>query len=317
MSGRIRTIKPELLEDAVSAGLSDMAFRIFVSSLVLADDYGRMRAEPGWLMGQIYWARTVQVEYFIAALGELGRLMHFYEVNGQRYAAVRNWSKHQKVSHPGKPRIPEPPETLARPTGPPPPLERPSGESPETLVPDLRPTTYDHGPPTGDLPRAGACAHTREEQDPGPSPDIPSRFEIGTAGAFEAAAVYESAIAEATGKPYALLRAPYVARDVCLTLNGHAPPGSPRDALAWLAATVAEWVASVDAQFTAGWKPAKLLDWLNAGRPDKRQTEPPKSRVHDTPPAPYHAKAIARVDPSSSRDEATAGAAALLGALGS
>ena len=44
MSGRIRTIKPELLDDAVTAGLSDMAFRLFVSSIVLADDYGRLRA---------------------------------------------------------------------------------------------------------------------------------------------------------------------------------------------------------------------------------------------------------------------------------
>jgi hypothetical protein len=140
MSGRIRTIKPELLDDAVTAGLSDMAFRLFVSSLVLADDYGRLRAEPAWLMGQIYWTRTIQVEEFLSALKELIPLMLFYEVNGQRYAEIRNWAKHQKVSHPGKPRVPTPPEILPR----------SSGESRETLVPDLRspiPIT-DQGSPT-------------------------------------------------------------------------------------------------------------------------------------------------------------------------
>jgi hypothetical protein len=153
MSGRIRSIKPELLDDAVTAGLSDMAFRVFIATIVLADDYGRLRAEPGWLMGQIFWARTVHVDAFLEAMKELGPLVRFYVVNGQRYAEIRNWSKHQKVSHPGKPRVP-PPEILAKPSGEPhendtapassrqrvettdPPKS--SGESPETLVPDLR-----------------------------------------------------------------------------------------------------------------------------------------------------------------------------------
>lgn len=146
MSGRIRSIKPELLDDAVTAGLSDMAFRVFIAAIVLADDYGRLRAEPGWLLGQVYWARGARVEDFERALRELDSLIRFYEVKGQRYAEIRNWSRHQKVSHPGKPRVPAPSEN-------PPRL---SGESPETLVPDLRspipiPIT-DHRPsesPTG------------------------------------------------------------------------------------------------------------------------------------------------------------------------
>lgn len=145
MSGRIRSIKPELLDDAVTANLSDMAFRLFIATIVLADDYGRLRAEPGWLMGQIFWARTVQVETFLAALGELEPLIRFYTVNGQRYAEIRNWAKHQKVSHPGKPRVPAPPEALPR----------PSGESPETLVPDLRSPIPISDPERE--PRAHAC----------------------------------------------------------------------------------------------------------------------------------------------------------------
>ncbi len=250
MSGRIRTIKPELLEDAVTAGLSDMAFRIFVSTISLADDYGRLRAEPSWLLGQIYWARSVVVADFVAALGELDKLIQFYEVNGQRYAWIRNWAKHQKVSHPAKPRIPLPPENLPKPSG-------GSPENPETLRPDLRPPTSDHGPPTTDPDRVGGG----EPED--------RKFEVGTAGAVEARACYVDAMSAATSRRYALPRSQNNDRDLCDLLNAHGPP-SKRVALAWLVKVAAEWVNAADATYTCGWSPSKLLAWLNAGRPDKR-----------------------------------------------
>lgn len=140
MSGRIRSIKPELIEDAVTAGLTDVAFRLFIGCILLADDYGNLRFEAAWLKGQVYWARDVDPKAFADALEELGeKLVDAYVVKGQRYAAIRNWAKHQKVSHPGKPRVPGPP--------------RPSGESPETLRPDLRSPISDPDP-EGDLPRA-------------------------------------------------------------------------------------------------------------------------------------------------------------------
>ena len=40
MSGRIRTIKPELLEDAITAGLSDSAFRVFVGMILFVLFWG-------------------------------------------------------------------------------------------------------------------------------------------------------------------------------------------------------------------------------------------------------------------------------------
>ncbi len=245
MAGRIRTIKPELLEDAVTAGLSDMALRIFIASILLADDYGRLRAEPGWLMGQIYWARTVQVEEFIAALGELAPLMNFYAINGQRYAVIRNWSKHQKVSHPGKPRIPEPPEGLPK----------PSGESRETLVPDLRPTTNDQRPRPTTPTEAGA--------------EGSGLVAVGTAGAAEARAAFQESVAQATGKRFALARAPFHDRDLVVAMNTHGPPESVLTKIAWLRETVAAWVLATDPKYAGGWAPTKLLDWLNADRPDR------------------------------------------------
>jgi hypothetical protein len=231
MSGRIRTIKPELLDDAVTAGLSDMAFRIFISTIVLADDYGRLRAEPGWLLAQIYWARGLRVEDFSEALKELEPLIQFFEVKGQRYAEIRNWSKHQKVSHPGKPRIPAPPESLPR----------SSGESPETLVPDLRPR-----PPT---------------------PTEERTVDSGTALAVETVATYEAAVSEATGKPYALRRQDR--EDLFTAANAHAPPKRPpAETLGWIRKAVAEWISQHAGreQFTGGWSPKFFLAWLNSGR---------------------------------------------------
>jgi len=127
MSGRIRSVKPEILEDAVTAGISDTAFRIFIAAIVLADDYGNFRAEPHFIRGQVYWKLDPGRD-MSAALAELDPIIAFYEVKGQTYGSIRNWSKHQRVSHPGKPRVPGPQEGLPK----------PSGRPPETLVPDLR-----------------------------------------------------------------------------------------------------------------------------------------------------------------------------------
>lgn len=163
MSGRIRTIKPELLEDAVTAGLSDMAFRLFISCILLADDHGRLRFEPAFIRGTVYWARDVDAEAFTLALAELEPLVMAYVVKGQRYGAIRNWKKHQRVDKPGKPRLPEPPpETLAN----------VSRDSREDLAPDLRSPISDPDP-EGDLPRA----RTREVADAPPEepeePEVP------------------------------------------------------------------------------------------------------------------------------------------------
>ncbi len=143
MSGRIRTIKPELLEDAVTAGLSDSAFRVFIGMILLADDYGNVRAEPKYLEGQIYWSAIPETSVRLSR-DSLETLITIYTVRGQTYAHINGWSKHQRVQHPGKPRVPgiedrddgDIPESLVR----------VSGEPHESLAPDLRPPTSDHDP---------------------------------------------------------------------------------------------------------------------------------------------------------------------------
>lgn len=112
MSGRIRSIKPEILEDEKVATLSDAEFRAFVGLIVLADDYGNFRADPNYLSGAIFWgcrrptaSSSKEMSEISAALEEAD-LVTFYEARGQRYGHLNGWSKHQKVDHPGRPRVP-------------------------------------------------------------------------------------------------------------------------------------------------------------------------------------------------------------------
>lgn len=129
---RIRTIKPELLEDERTATLSHLEWRLFVSCLLLADDYGNFRAVASRVRGAALWAHAdVDVSVPLARLGAVG-LLRFYVVDGQRYAHVKGWDKHQRVDHKGKPACPPPPDE--GPAGHP---REDSRDPRETLAPDL------------------------------------------------------------------------------------------------------------------------------------------------------------------------------------
>jgi len=105
---RIRTVKPELLEDEKTGPLAHDTWRLYVSTWLVADDYGNFRASPLLVHGVIFWAHAgVDVARMLRELGDAGLLV-FYTVRGQRYAHITGWSKHQKVDHPGKPLCPGP-----------------------------------------------------------------------------------------------------------------------------------------------------------------------------------------------------------------
>lgn len=128
MSGRIRTLKPEWLDDERLALASSDARVLSVALLLLADDYGNGRAAPTLLAGRIFPGKVP--ETLARALAEIeGWFVELYEADGQRYFHIRNWAKHQKVDKPGKPRVPPPFGTRANlPEGP--------ANLPETLAPD-------------------------------------------------------------------------------------------------------------------------------------------------------------------------------------
>ena len=105
MAGRIRSIKPEVLEDEVAASLSDSAWRLWVSSWVLADDHGNVRAGSKYLGAHVWQDSTRDVDKDVEELVQKG-LWDPYAVKGQRYAHIHAWNKHQRVDNAGKPRVP-------------------------------------------------------------------------------------------------------------------------------------------------------------------------------------------------------------------
>jgi len=117
--GRIRTVKPEWLEDELMAYASSDARVLSIALILLADDYGNGRCTKQQLAGRVYPQREDSDEslarasrMFRESLAELSRIrfIGLYEIDGQHYFAIRNWDKHQKVDHPGKPLVPGPPE---------------------------------------------------------------------------------------------------------------------------------------------------------------------------------------------------------------
>jgi hypothetical protein len=112
MAGRIRTIKPELLEDERAAALSDAGWRLFISALTLADDFGNLRFNDRYLAATIWWARDgVSSKQVSAAMAEtiaLG-MIEPYRSGGQCYGHIRTWDKHQRTDNASKnPRMPGP-----------------------------------------------------------------------------------------------------------------------------------------------------------------------------------------------------------------
>ncbi len=107
---RIRTIKPEWLSDERMCSAPLEARMLSVALILLADDYGRGRANEAWLAGQVFpfdpAAGRATVARGLAGLE--GWFLRTYEVRGQRYFEVVNWSKHQRVDNAGKPHVPAP-----------------------------------------------------------------------------------------------------------------------------------------------------------------------------------------------------------------
>jgi len=170
MAGRIRTLKPEWLEDEKLSMASIEARLLSVALLLIADDHGRGRAHPARLGLTVFLADSDGTETARRALAELEAIGYArtYTVRDQAYFEVVNWKKHQKVDKPSAPRVPAPGDASNENTGDSP-VARPSRDARETLGPssrdpretlatdpDLRPPISDPISPTPD-PREGGA----------------------------------------------------------------------------------------------------------------------------------------------------------------
>ena len=104
---RIRTIKPEWLDDDRLVEAGSDARVLSIALILMADDYGRGRLNHA-AAGRVF---PLCPENFRESLARLsGWFLSEYEVRGQRYFQIVNWDKHQKVDKPGKPHVPSPEE---------------------------------------------------------------------------------------------------------------------------------------------------------------------------------------------------------------
>jgi uncharacterized phage protein (TIGR02220 family) len=142
VAGRIRTIKPEWLENERLAACSDTARVLSIALILVADDYGNGRAAEGYLIGQAWHSTDNLIEArdrIRRALAELvlAEFVVLYQANGQQYFHLPGWKRHQLVKHPSKPRVPAPNASdFTKSEAPPGTLLKSSGDSPEALTPD-------------------------------------------------------------------------------------------------------------------------------------------------------------------------------------
>jgi hypothetical protein len=108
---RIRTIKPEMFEDERIGGVSRDARLLFVALITLADDAGRCRGSAAHIRGQRYAydedVTPSMVEGWLRELCVAG-LITVYVHEGQRYAHLTRWDRHQKVDRPSASKLPAP-----------------------------------------------------------------------------------------------------------------------------------------------------------------------------------------------------------------
>ncbi|MBN6777408.1 hypothetical protein JRG19_02435 [Pseudoclavibacter alba] len=110
---RIRSVKPEFWRspDVTSLSIEDRLLFIGIWSYV--DDNGVGVDRLGSIAGDLFAddlerdprETLARVSGGLSNLASAGRIVR-YEVDGRRYLEVVNWSKHQRIDKPGKPRFP-------------------------------------------------------------------------------------------------------------------------------------------------------------------------------------------------------------------
>jgi hypothetical protein len=177
---RIRSVKPELRTSLV-VGEWPMEVRYFwVLLWGYLDDHGRGVDDPRLVRADCFpldeGLTSKTVDDWLSMIANAGPLCR-YEVDGKRYIHCRNWTEHQRPSHPADSKIPPCSEHEEPPTGKKPnktkgqvnPLAKSSGDTRENLRPEqgdvLSKGKREQGPPDGGT-RARVAPEERDDGDP-------------------------------------------------------------------------------------------------------------------------------------------------------
>lgn len=100
MAQQRRVVYAKLLGSHQLNSLPVEARYLYVGMVVLADDDGRLNADPRYLKGQIFsYDDHIDAKYVQALLNDLHRtqLVELYTVDGVTYAQHPKWSEYQKI----------------------------------------------------------------------------------------------------------------------------------------------------------------------------------------------------------------------------
>ena len=178
---RIRSIKPEFFTSLTIADLELSTRLTFIGLWTYVDDNGVGLADPRLIRAAI-WPLEEAPDILQRTREDLqslhaARLVTLYEASGKALLAVSNWSEHQKVSHPRKPRFPRPEQvrnadetpsdqdSFEPPEG--------SGEAPE----DFQSTPETLRPEQGAGSREQGAGN-RGDAEPSASADTPPRADV-------------------------------------------------------------------------------------------------------------------------------------------
>lgn len=104
---RKRMIDPEFWSDEEIGQWSHSARLFYIALWNFADDEGRFKAHDNLLKSQIFpYDNKVNIQNLKK---EMNGKIQWYEIEGLQYGFIRNFNKHQKIDHPSKSKLPDPP----------------------------------------------------------------------------------------------------------------------------------------------------------------------------------------------------------------
>lgn len=108
---RIRTLKPEMWQSEQVGKLDHGARLLFIGLITMADDEGRLRAQPSMIAGHCFPYDRINAAGIDRALAQVESvgLIARYEAEDRPYVWIRGWAQHQKINRSNASKLPPPP----------------------------------------------------------------------------------------------------------------------------------------------------------------------------------------------------------------
>lgn len=141
---RIRTIKPEFFTSLDIVRHDLLTRLVYVGLWTHCDDYGRCAYDPRLVKAALFPLdddiTPEDLRKSLESLHDASQVL-IYDHHGRAYLQVTAWEEHQRVSHPGKDKLPayDDPDSV---------LRQSSGDSPESLRPEQGTGNREQGTPT-------------------------------------------------------------------------------------------------------------------------------------------------------------------------